>query len=49
MKHCLKISAAIIAFVLLIAAVQTAELRFASFKNYLNTGYGNKPYFPSNK
>lgn len=44
MNYYLKISAAIIAFVLLIAAVQTAERRFGTFENYLNTGYGNTPY-----
>lgn len=44
MKYCLKLGAAIAAFVLLLAAVQTAERRFGTFENYLNVGYGNTPY-----
>lgn len=44
MKQTLKLTAAIIALVLLIAAVQTAERRFGTFENYLNVGYGNTPY-----
>lgn len=44
MKQALKLTAAIIALVLLIAAVQTAERRFSSFGQYMDIGYGNVPY-----